>query len=209
MDGIDTILLDWDGTIMDTAEVSFSAFQKAQSDLGISITHDYYKQIYAPNWYHMYEALHLPRDKWEEADNLWLRHYGEEVPEFVDHADRVLNELVKRNYQLGVVTSGSRSRVRREIRLLGLGETFGTVVCNEDVANKKPHPEGLEMAMKRMNKRREVCCYVGDSAADVEMGKRADVKTVGIQGHYPGRDKLQESSPDYYFESIVGLLDLF
>jgi HAD superfamily hydrolase (TIGR01509 family) len=209
MDLIDTILLDWDGTLIDTAQTSFAAFQKAQGDLGIPVPRSLYDRIYSPNWYQMYETLGLPRKKWEEADCLWLRHYGEKIPDLVENAKHVLDELKRRGYRLGIVTSGSRLRVLREIEMLGLAEAFGTVVCNEDVANKKPHPEGLEKAMRQMHKRPGVCCYVGDSADDVEMGKRADVRTVGILSRYPGNHELQNANPDFCFPSIANLLELF
>lgn len=209
MDSIDTILLDWDGTLIDTAQPSFAAFQKALADLGIAVTHGNYEQIYAPNWYNMYAALRLPRDKWQEADDLWLRHYGEDIPELADGAEHVLDELGRRGYCLGVVTSGSRLRVQREIKTIGLSEAFGVVVCNEDVVNKKPHPEGLEKAMRQMGKQPRACCYVGDSADDVEMGKRAEIRTVGIQSRYPGNRRLKEANPDFLFPSIDRLLQLF
>jgi HAD superfamily hydrolase (TIGR01509 family) len=209
MNLIDTILFDWDGTLIDTAQTSFAAFRKAQADLGIPVTRDYYEQIYSPNWYTMYETLHLPQEKWQEADCLWLQHYGEEIPDLIESAKHVLDELGHKGYCLGIVTSGSRLRVLREIKMLGLTESFGAVVCNEDVANKKPHPEGLEMAMSRMDKRREVCCYVGDSPDDVEMGKRASIRTIAVMGRYPGGHKLQNANPDFCFPSIAHLLELF
>jgi beta-phosphoglucomutase-like phosphatase (HAD superfamily) len=37
MNRINTILFDWDGTLMDTAAHSFAAFQKSFLDLGISV----------------------------------------------------------------------------------------------------------------------------------------------------------------------------
>jgi HAD superfamily hydrolase (TIGR01509 family) len=209
MDLIDTVLFDWDGTLIDTAQPSFFAFRKALGDLGIPVEFEFYEQIYSPNWYTMYESLRLPREQWPEADDLWLRHYGEEIPEVVEGGVHVLKELRRRGYCLGIVTSGSHARVRREINVLGLAEVFGVVVCNEDVTNKKPHPEGLETAMKWMDKQPEACCYVGDSPHDVEMGKRAGTRTVGILSHYPSSKRLRHAHPDFCCESILDLLGLF
>jgi HAD superfamily hydrolase (TIGR01662 family) len=209
MDLVDTILFDWDGTLIDTAQPSFFAFRKALGDLGISVDYGFYEQIYSPNWYAMYETLRLPREKWEEADRLWLRHYGEEIPEMVQGGMHVLNELCRRGYCLGIVSSGSQVRVQREINDLSLAEVFAVVVCNEDVAHKKPHPEGLEKAMRHMERQAESCCYVGDSPHDVEMGKRAGARTVGILSSYPSRRNLRHASPDFCCESIEDLLGIF
>jgi len=57
--GIDTILFDWDGTLIDTADAAFDAFRKALLDLSVPLEYETYVRIYSPNWYSMYEALAL------------------------------------------------------------------------------------------------------------------------------------------------------
>ena len=203
---VDTILFDWDGTLLDSAPYAFLAFQKAFGELGIVLAPDVYERIYSPNWYEMYRALQLPEHRWQEADALWIRHYGQTTAPLVEGGRDALDELIYRGYCLGIVTSGSRIRVARELKTLGLEEIFGTVVCNEDVVNKKPHPEGLQLAMKHLDKRPEICCYVGDSPVDVEMGKRAGMQTIGILSGYPSSKALPSTHPDFCFESITQLL---
>jgi HAD superfamily hydrolase (TIGR01509 family) len=209
MNSIRTILFDWDGTLIDTAPYSFAAFQKALSDLGIPLEPELYEKIYSPNWYSMYAALQLPENKWQEADDLWLLHYAYMRAPLVQDGPYVLNELQNRGYCLGIVTSGSRMRVRRELNGFGLSAIFKTVVCNEDVINKKPHPEGLMVALEILEKRPEFCCYVGDRLEDIEMGRRAGVQTIGIPGGYPNSKDLPTSNPDFCLESILQLLTHF
>jgi HAD superfamily hydrolase (TIGR01549 family) len=206
MSVVDTILFDWDGTLLDSAPYAFLAFQQAFGELGIALEPDMYARIYSPNWYEMYRALQLPEHRWQEADALWTRHYGKTTSPLVHGVREALDELIYRGYCLGIVTSGSRIRVADELKTLGLEEIFGTVVCSEDVVNKKPHPEGLDMAMKNLDKRPEICCYVGDSPVDVEMGKRAGMQTVGILSGYPSSKALPSAHPDFCFESITQLL---
>jgi HAD superfamily hydrolase (TIGR01549 family) len=206
---VDTILFDWDGTLLDSAPYAFLAFQRAFGELGIALAPDVYERIYSPNWYEMYRALQLPEHRWEEADALWERHYGKTTAPLVEGSRDALDELFCRGYCLGIVTSGSRIRVARELKTLGLEEIFRTVVCSEDVANKKPHPEGLEIAMKYLDKRPETCCYVGDSPVDVEMGKHAGMQTIGILSGYPSSKALPSTHPDFCFESIAQLRDHF
>jgi HAD superfamily hydrolase (TIGR01509 family) len=199
---IDTILFDWDGTLIDTAQQAYCAFQKALASQDIPLDHGIYERIYSPNWYRMYEALQLPREKWKEVDDFWIRNYENENPSLMPGGQAALNELVRRNYGLGIVTSGSRMRVLREIKKLGLMGAFRIVVCSEDVVNKKPHPEGLEEAMKQLAIGPESCCYVGDSPDDIQMGKGARVLTVGIPGPFPASRTLRSSNPDLYFNSL-------
>jgi HAD superfamily hydrolase (TIGR01509 family) len=205
-DSITTLLFDWDGTLFDSAAAGRIAFQNTFDDLGIAFTEEFYEQHYSPNWYAMYEALDLARDRWAMADELWLRHYGDQPPNLVDGANATILELESRGYRLGIVTSGTERRVTREIEQLGLVSTFKAVICNEHIANKKPHPEGLEKAMGLLASSRELCCYIGDAPEDMQMGKRAGVFTVGVPSSYPTSKHLLNESPDIHLDSISGML---
>ena len=130
---ITTLLFDWDGTLFDSATAGRIAFQKTFDDLGIAFTEEFYEQGYSPNWYSMYEALNLEKDKWQMADALWLQHYGEQPPKLVAEASSTLLELRSRGYCLGIVTSGTERRVTREIEKLGLTSMFKAVICNEHI----------------------------------------------------------------------------
>jgi len=206
---MDTILFDWDGTLIDTAQASFDAFQKSLRDVGIEIDFGLYERIYSPDWRAMFRSVRLPPERWLETEDLWLRHYGQEIPEMLPGARQTLMGFTRAGYNLGIVTSGSRSRVRRELSSLGLAGAFQVVVCSEDVVNRKPHPEGLETAMSRIRKLREFCCYVGDSPEDVEMSKRAGIRAIGILSQYPNSKKILHSDPDLVLESISDLLPHF
>jgi HAD superfamily hydrolase (TIGR01509 family) len=203
---ITTLLFDWDGTLFDSALAGRLAFQKTFDDLGITFTREFYEARYSPNWYAMYEALNLPKDKWKTADELWLEHYGEEPPKLVQGAGATLSKLQSRGYRLGIVTSGTERRVTREISKLGLTARFEALICNEHIVNKKPHPEGLEKAMQMMAAPAEACCYVGDAPEDVQMGKLARVFTVAVPSAYPTSKRLLDEQPDIHLQSIGELL---
>ena len=75
--------------------------------------------------------------------------------------------------------------------------------------NKKPHPEGLETAMRALGCASAATCYIGDSPEDIEMGKRAKVFTVGVRSDYPTSWKLKSHNPDIFLESLSDLLSHF
>lgn len=200
------MLFDWDGTLFDSATAGRLAFQKTFDDLGLAFTQEFYERHYSPNWYSMYEALNLARDRWKLADELWLQHYGEQPPKLVAEASATILELQSRGYRLGIVTSGTERRVRREIQQLGLTSTFKAVICNEHIANKKPHPEGLEKAIGLLASSKDLCCYTGDAPEDIQMGRSAGVLTVAVLSAYPTSRHLLQESPDIHLDSISEML---
>jgi HAD superfamily hydrolase (TIGR01662 family) len=206
---ITTLLFDWDGTIVDSAQLGLTAFEQSFASLGMSFDHEIYRHVYSPNWYAVYDAMGLPKEKWQQADELWAQHYGTQIAQPVEGAKQTIQILAEKGYQLGVVSSGSDCRVNREIKELGLEGIFQVVICNEQMENKKPHPEGLETAMRTLDRSRKESCYVGDSPEDIEMGKGAGLLTVGVRSTYPTSWKLRSHSPDIYLESLTELSDHF
>ena len=206
---ITALIFDWDGTLLDSAHLGLVAFEKTFAELGVPFAHDIYEAKYSPNWYSTYEALGLPNDQWQIADDLWIRHYGEQSPELLEGAGETLLSLQRRGYQLGVVSSGTRSRVCREIEHSVLTTAFDVIVCNEDVVNKKPHPEGLELAMQTLNVGSAQCAYVGDTPEDIEMGRRRNVVTIGVRSTYPSSGRVLSAKPDLYLERLSELSNHF
>ena len=206
---IKSLLFDWDGTLVDSAHLGLAAFEKTFNELGFTFAHAVYEATYSPNWYSTYEALGLPKELWPAADELWLRHYGEQSAPLIEGVGETLLSLQCKGYQLAVVTSGSRSRVSREVEQSVLRDAFAVIICNEDIVNKKPHPEGLVRAIDDMNVQASQCAYVGDAPEDVEMGRRGKVMTIGVRSNYPSSTRVLTAQPDLYLERIVELVNTF
>src|SRR6185503_5441719 len=206
---IKTLLFDWDGTLVDSAHLGLAAFEKTFSELGVVFAHEIYEAKYSPNWYSTYEALGLPKDLWQTADDLWIRHYGEQSAQLIEGVGETLLELRTRGYQLGIVSSGSRSRVNREVQQSVLKNSFAVIICNEDIVNKKPDPEGLELAMRELNVDPSRCAYVGDAPEDIEMGRRGNVMTIGVRSMYPSSARVLSANPDLYLQQITELVAHF
>jgi HAD superfamily hydrolase (TIGR01509 family) len=203
---INTLIFDWDGTLNDSAVNGFAAFQKSLDELGVPFTEEFYEANYSPNWYTMYETLALPRDQWQRADDLWVHHYGEAPARLVDGAGETVTELHRRGYRLGIVTSGNHCRVTRELEDTGLARMFQAVVCTEHIQNKKPHPEGLEQAIRLIGSSPRECSYIGDAPEDILMGKNACVHTVAVRSAYPTSKNLSSTGPDIHLDNISELL---
>jgi len=206
---ITTLIFDWDGTCADSAHLGLAAFQKTFAELDHALPLDIYESAYSPNWYSTYEALGLPREKWQTADELWLKHYGENLADLIAGVEPTLLRLYEKGYDLGVVSSGTESRVSREIERSALKGVFKVLVCNEHIVNKKPHPEGLELALRRLNRCPDECAYVGDAPEDIQMGKACRVMTIGVLSTYPTSSRLPASSPDVLLDNLSDLLNHF
>jgi HAD superfamily hydrolase (TIGR01509 family) len=192
------VLFDWDGTLLDSAEASFSCYVRVFGQFGIPFTRERFGQTYAPDWYRTYEAVGLPREVWKDADSRWLELYARENCGLLPGVGASIDKLRRAGLATALVTSGSRARVEREIARLELAELLDVIVCAEDARQKKPHPEALSLALARLSVAPAEAVFVGDSPEDVVMARAAGVASLAIAGGFPNRSALEASRPDIW-----------
>lgn len=201
--GLRAILFDWDGTLANTAEASYRCYEKLFGSYGILFDRDAFQRTYSPNWHLTYTALGLAPESWVEADARWLTHYHDEAVVLIEGAREALTRVRAAGLATGLVTSGDRVRVARELAGLDVASFLEVVVCAEDIVNRKPHPEALLLALGRMGVDARHAAYVGDSPEDIEMARAAGVYAVGIPGGFPNRDALAKSRPDQVASTVA------
>lgn len=202
------VLYDFDGTLIDSAESSFLCYVRTFERFGIPFDRETFERTYSPNWLHTYAAVGLPRDRWDEANTVWLEHYSAIECRLIDGVGEAMRSLARRGIRQGIVTSGSRSRVERDLDALELTELLDVTVCAENVTRKKPHPEALHVGLARLGVAAGEAIYVGDSPEDVEMARAAGVFSVAIPGNYPNREALLAASADLYAETLTEAIKL-
>jgi HAD superfamily hydrolase (TIGR01509 family) len=198
---IHCVLLDWDGTLLDSFKADAQAYIDMFAELGLPWSVAELKRHYSPNWHRVYRAARLPRAKWEEADRLWMKFYRAHRPKLQPGARQALSAL-ERRFKLALVSSGSRARVRRQLREHEVSAMFCTKVCSEDAPHRKPHPAPLRLALDRLGLSPKVCVYVGDAPEDIEMAHRAGMRAIGVLGGSPVPERLRDASPDALIETI-------
>ena len=201
---IEGVLFDWDGTLLDSYQADSAAYLAMFREMGIPWGLDELETHYSPNWYRVYRAAKLPRARWGDADRAWRRQYAAHRPQLVAGVRRVLAR-VRRDHRLGLVTSGDRGRVARQLREFRLTRLFAARVCSGDTPQKKPHPAPLRLALQHMRLHPSACVYVGDSPEDLEMARRAGVRAIGVLGSFPTEKRLRAARPEILLNAIAEL----
>ena len=204
---IEGVLFDWDGTLINSYRADTSAYLAMFKEMDISWGIEELEKNYSPNWYEVYRAAGLPRRRWADADRTWRAHYAKHRPKLIAGARRVLASLGGA-HPLGLVTSGDRDRVTRQLREFRLITLFAARVCSGDTLRKKPHPDPLRLAMRQMHLGPSACVYVGDAPQDVEMARRAGVRAIGVLGPFPTERRLRAARPEFLIGSIEELPDV-
>jgi HAD superfamily hydrolase (TIGR01509 family) len=204
---LDAVLFDWDGTLVNSAEASFLCYRDVFGGFGIAFDRDTYAATYSPNWVRTYSAVGLPEDVWAEADRRWVQSYCREAIPLFEGVRREVERLAAAGLVQGLVTSGDRSRVERELLAHGLASFFSTLVCGSDQVAKKPDPEALLLALQRLRVPPGRAVYIGDSPEDVEMARSAGAWSIGIPGGFPNAAALERSRPDLFASRLSDAVD--
>jgi HAD superfamily hydrolase (TIGR01549 family) len=203
---IQGVLFDWDGTLLDSYHADSSAYLAMFREMGIPWGIEELTQHYSPNWYAVYRAAGLPKHRWDDADAAWRKQYTKHKPSLIKGVPRILTKLRGR-HRLGLVTSGDRDRVTRQLREFKLTRLFSARVCSGDTPRKKPHPEPLRLALQKMRLAPGDCVYVGDSPEDIEMARHAGVRAIGVLGPFPTENRLRAAKPELLLNSIQELTE--
>ncbi|WP_394261787.1 HAD family hydrolase [Moraxella boevrei] len=112
-----------------------------------------------------------------------------------DGLDELLLHLENHGVLWGIVTNKPRYLAEKLLQKLHLDKRCSVLVCPDDVKNTKPDPEPMFLAVERLNETFGVnltaknCVYIGDHPRDIEAGKRANMRTiVAGYGYIPPED---------------------
>lgn len=199
------VLFDWDGTLLNSHAADTAAYLAMFRAMGIPWGLEELEKHYSPNWYRVYRAAKLPKHKWEAADQVWRENYASQNPKLIAGARRVLERL-RNLHELGLVTSGDRDRVHRQLKKFALWHTFSARVCAGDTKERKPHPAPLQLALRRMRLQASETVYVGDAPEDLQMARTVGVRAaIAVLGPFPTEKRLRAAKPDALLESIEEL----
>jgi phosphoglycolate phosphatase len=209
---VEGILLDLDGTIVDSKEAYLEAARIALKAIGqrminTEIVTEIPKRL----------ELNLPiNDLLKGSDaheflDVYLRTYYQVTPVKVKPLPKISETLKKlsKRAKLALVTMRyvPKEKVCEELEKFGLAEYFQCVITALDTDDPKPSPEALIKCAKQLDIQIRRCVVVGDSVADIRAGKNAGAKTVGVLSGIFSRNELEAEKPDLILESVNQLPD--
>jgi 2-phosphoglycolate phosphatase len=110
-----------------------------------------------------------------------------------------------RGFKLALVTNKPRPTTEAILAELGVASLFAAVVAEGDLPEKKPSPAPILWIARQFGIGPDQIVVVGDGPQDVESGRRAGSRTVGVLGGMPSRKRLEAVNPDVLIDSLAEL----
>ena len=105
---------------------------------------------------------------------------------------------------LGIATGKGLNGVHRLTQLHGIAGHFSTLQT-PDHNPSKPHPGMMLRAMDEMGAEPAQTVIIGDTTFDIEMGKAAGTKAIGVTWGYHHRDELVGAGADLIVDDYADL----
>ncbi|MBA7582671.1 Phosphoglycolate phosphatase [subsurface metagenome] len=124
-----------------------------------------------------------------------------------DGINELIQELYKAGQTIAIVTKSPDMVPKAFIKAHGW--PIKIVVGYHHVKNRKPHPEGLLLAMSKAGALPDKTYHVGDQPQDTEASRGANVIAVGSAWGCTDTAELEASKPDVLFLSVDELRKYF
>jgi beta-phosphoglucomutase len=205
------VIWDVDGTLVDTAEQHFRAWQRLAAEIGKPFTRADFAATFGMRNPEIIRQLFFP-----DADDRHCAELGgrkedyyrasvrEEGTELLPGAAKLLREFAAAGWPQAVGSSAPPGNLDL---LLGLTSTrgyFAAVVTGDDVTRGKPDPEVFLTAAARLGVEPGRCVVFEDAAAGVEAAKAGGMRCVAVTFvvHHPS-ERLRAAGADL----VVGSLE--
>jgi HAD superfamily hydrolase (TIGR01509 family) len=181
------VLWDLDGTLVDSRDQHWRAWQATMADEGFTLTEEQFARAFG-----------------RRNDAILTGWVGARAtPEFIarvgDAKERRFRELIEREgatllpgaadwvrrvgaagWAQAIASSAPHLNVETSYRALHLGEWFQAVVSAEDVRHGKPDPAVFLVAAARLGVMPTRCVVVEDVPAGIEAARRAGMRSIGV-----------------------------
>lgn len=199
MENIRIMILDFDGTLGDTAGVIVKTMQATIKELGLPSRSD--EQCAAMIGLRLIEIPPVLFPECELDGEYYANTYRRLFHDFnTDGAVELypdvletLVELKKHGIILTIASSRSKASLTEYVRTLGLEGVISFVLGADDVKDGKPAPEAVNRTLEKFGFLPEEALVVGDTTFDIQMGKAAGTRTCGVTYGNGSRESLADA----------------
>src|ERR671917_1692661 len=179
---VKVVVLDVDGTLMDTNYLHTEAWARAFERAGHRVPRvRLHKQVGKGSGLLIQEFVD-DEETVEKIQGFHTEVYGElqEYGHPLPGAKELISSLEDRGYEVWFVTSAKDEELEHHMQELDAEGRIHGVVNSSAVEHAKPAPDIFEEALKRADASPDETVAVGDAIWDVESAKGAGIETVAV-----------------------------
>jgi HAD superfamily hydrolase (TIGR01549 family) len=203
MKNLKGIIFDFDGTLADTLPLCILSFQQAlQKITGRKYTENDITQHFGKSEEGIIAALageHYNEALIEYIETYRNNHYL--CPDVFDGIIEILDELVKKNYKMALITGKGKHTIDIALEYMNLRKYFEYVEHGNPGGIVKT--EGMLKILDAWKLNPSEVAYIGDQPSDITESRKAGVVSVAVSwAKTSNHQELMEYNPDFLFSEI-------
>lgn len=206
------IILDFDGTLGDTASVIIKTMHETIREMGLPTRTDAecaamigLRLVEIPPV--LFPECNIDVDLYADTyRRLFDVHNKDGAVNLYPHVIETLKALKARGLTLTIASSRGQTSLSQFVKNLGLTEIITYILGAGDVENGKPHPEAIFKTLDKYGFTPDQAIMVGDTIFDIQMGINARTRTCGVTYGNGSRESL--SPADWLIDDFSELLAL-
>jgi len=202
-----SVLVDVDGTLVDTNYFHTVAWWRAFQDIGEDVPMSSIHPLIGMGSDQLVRRL-IGRESEEASDAHSKRYepFKDEIKAFPGAAD-LLAELARRGARVVLATSSDEKDLDRLREAIDAEDAIDEAVSNGDVEHSKPAPDIFEAALAKFDLDPERTMVVGDTRWDVEAAGKLDLEVVCVLTGGSTREQLEQAGAVAVYDDAAQLLD--
>lgn len=126
---------------------------------------------------------------YKHFEEYYAQHYADKTKAY-DGIKDLLETLKQKDIKLGVVSNKAHKFTLVVVEKVFGKDYFNKVFGNRDGVPTKPHPDAVLEMLDIFNVDKKDCLYVGDTGVDMQTGKNAGLKTIGVTWGFRPKQEL-------------------
>jgi beta-phosphoglucomutase len=206
------VIWDVDGTLVDTAELHFGAWEELAQRLGKKFTRQEFATTFGrrnPEIIRQVFGGHLSDKEvaklGEEKEEIY-RTAARRGIQLLPGARSLLESLRAAGFVQAIGSSAPKANLDLILRMTGIEKYFDVIISMEDTDRGKPDPQVFLLAALRLKIEPARCVVIEDAVAGVEAACRAGMRSVTVRfvGHH-SEESLRKAGADIVVDSLEEL----
>ena len=212
MNGLQAVIFDMDGVIVDSEPHHERAFLEVMRALGYAGVHGLRFSEYVGRSDQQLWVDFIAKNKPKQAVQELAAMKRAYMLELIRGEQRLfaglpgLIEKLARRYAMALASGSERAIVEEVLRLGNLGRFFAAVVTDTEVPHGKPAPDIFLRAAQLLGVAPENCCVIEDSRPGVAAGLAAGMQVIAITNTHPAEQLRAATHVVRSYEEIGRLL---
>lgn len=181
------VILDVDGTLVDSNDAHAHAWIEALHAFGYDITIERIRQLIGMGGDNLLpSAIHIEQDSprgkeiARKHDQIFKSDYFPRLKAF-PQVRELVERMQREGLRIAIASSGEKDDVQKLLALAKIDDLIETSVSSADVEKSKPDPDVVQVALKRLGFDANEVVMIGDSPYDVQAAGKAKVAVIGLR----------------------------